>query len=342
MKLSFVMPVYNSEKYLSQCLDSILDQNTDDFEIVCLNDGSKDRSLEILNEYAERYPGKFNIISQENQGIGPARNNAFKAVKGKYTWFIDNDDGIQPNCLKDLFSQLDEFSPDIMNISHIYGYFEKNPFPSSLDSPLKARKISQEFAMYFYQDAPWSKIYSTDFLRKNGMHFPNIFGEDTSTTFDLYSKTKEICLIEKPLYAWFEHNESFSHAIFSRKHFETFPILLETLKKQSENAPENLRVFYENLMLRKAFHFLPSFKEAEIPSDLIETRDLCIKKSDEILKDFKENIYFEIYKADEKHYRELWLARKKKEQEIKTSYESTVSWKITKPVRALKKFLKKI
>lgn len=341
MKLSFIIPVYNAEKYIGRCLDSLLNQNESNYEIVCINDGSIDNSLSILNEYAEKFPGKINILSQYNQGIGPARNNAFKAVKGDYTWFIDNDDCIHPNCLKDIFSFIDEYSPDIINISHIHGYFEKMPFPETLCEKLEIRKISQDYAMYFYQDPPWSKIYSTKFLRKNGLSFPNVFGEDTCATFDLYSKTKNICEIQKPLYAWFERDESFSHAIFSKKHFETFPAMLEILKEQSRKAPEKLRVYYENLMQRKAFHFLTIFEEEEIPADLYEIREKCIMESNEILKDLPENIYFEIYKVEEKLYKDLWIARKNKEQEIKDSYENTISWKLTKPVRMLKKLLRR-
>lgn len=340
MKLSFIIPVYNAEKYLSRCLDSLLNQDENDYEIICLNDGSKDSSLSLLNDYSKKFPEKFNIISQENQGIGPARNNAFKAVKGEYTWFIDNDDCIHPNCLKEIFSLLNKYKPDILNISHIYDYFENNPFPEKLTESLDIKKISQPFAMYFYQDAPWSKIYNSEFLRKNKMEFKNVFGEDTCTTFDLYSKTKNIYLIEKPLYAWIERKTSFSHEIYTKKHMETFPTMIETLKIQSEKAPKELRTFYECLMQAKAFHFLNLFNSSELPDDLKKVRENCCNKTNELLKDLPENIYYEIKKRDEILYDQLWHARKRKEQEIKDSYENTISWKLTKPVRMVKKIIK--
>lgn len=341
MKLSFIIPVYNAEKYISRCLDSLLDQNEQDYEIICINDGSKDSSLSILNDYATRYPGKFNVLSQENQGIGPSRNTAFKTVRGEYTWFIDNDDCIQANCLKDIFEFLDSFSPDIINIKYICGFYETNPLAKNLQEKLEIKKISQNLAMSLYQDAPWSKIYKTEFLQKNNIQFPNIFGEDTGVTFDLYSKTKEIYSIKQPLYVWLERPASFSHAIFTKKHFETFPLLLSLLREQSKRAPKNLKVYYEALMLNKSLDFLPEFKKAEIPEELEESRQECIKKSEEILKDLPENIYHEIYEFHKMQFNNLLLAKKLKEQEIKRSYENTVSWKITKPVRAMKKIFKR-
>lgn len=335
MKLSFVIPVYNAENYIGRCLDSILDQDTDDFEIICINDGSKDNSLKVLEDYSKRYPGKFNIISQENQGIGPARNNAFKLVKGEYTWFIDNDDCIQQDCLGSVLEIIEKEKADITNIAHLTGYFTENPLKKTSELKLTVKKMSQTHAMYFYEDAPWSKIYKTDFLRRNDLYFPNIFGEDTSTTFNLYSKTKNIIKIEEPLYAWFERKESFSHAIFSKKHFETFPILLETLLEQSEKCVPELKPYYDFLILMKAEVHLPMFKNAELPDELSVLRDECISKSEKILSSLEENLFYKI------HLDELEKISKK-EEKIRSYYENSTSWKITKPVRKCVQAMKKL
>lgn len=335
MKLSFVIPVYNAAEYIGRCLDSLLAQDIDDFEIICINDGSKDNSMDILREYEKKYAGKFNIISQENQGIGPARNNAFKTVTGEYTWFIDNDDCIQPNCLKSVFKVIEKFDADITNVVHLKGYFTENPFKKNFDGTLTVKTMNQDCAMYFYEDAPWSKIYKTEFLRKNDLFFPNIFGEDTSITFNLYSKTNKIIKIEQPLYAWFERKESFSHAIFSKKHFETFPVLLDTLRKQSELCEPRLKVFYDYLILMKADVHLPVFRNAEVTGELSILRDECIRKSEKVLASLEQNVFYEI------HLKELETI-KAKENKVRTYYESSTSWKITKPVRNFVQTGKKI
>lgn len=338
MKFSFVIPVYNAEKYLSRCLDSVLKQDFQDFEIVCINDGSKDNSMALLNEYSEKYPGKFKILSQENQGIGPARNAAFKSVSGEYTWFLDNDDCIQPNCLLSLVECLDSNKSDILNIAHVRGFFTENPFSDSFNNELNFRKISQEHALYFYEDAPWSKIYKTDFLRQNNFFFPDIFGEDTSTTFDLYSKTKNIFETKQPLYAWFERNESFSHAVISRKHFETFPLLLKKLSEQSQKCPAELKVFYENLILRKADVYISYFTENEVSEDLQDLKESCIKKSEEILKEIPDNLYFEIYNAEKNTVK---IKCDERESRIRNMYERSLSWKVTRLLRFFTDIIRK-
>ena len=87
VKVSVVIPVYNVENYLEECLESIINQTLKDIEIICINDGSTDNSLNILNEYAKK-DNRISVISQENQGQAVARNNGMKYINGEYFWFI--------------------------------------------------------------------------------------------------------------------------------------------------------------------------------------------------------------------------------------------------------------
>ena len=90
-KVSVIVPVYNVEKYLKKCLDSLVNQTLKDIEIICVNDGSTDNSLQILQEYANTHPNIV-IVDQENQGVSLARNNGIKKAKGGYIGFVDPDD----------------------------------------------------------------------------------------------------------------------------------------------------------------------------------------------------------------------------------------------------------
>ena len=92
MKLSIIIPVYNVEKYLPKCLDSILNQSFKDFEIICINDGSSDNSLKILEEYKDK---RIIIINKENAGSGVARNAGLEIAKGEYIFFVDGDDWLE-------------------------------------------------------------------------------------------------------------------------------------------------------------------------------------------------------------------------------------------------------
>ena len=102
MFISFIVPVYNTEKYLYACLDSLLDQDLspDEYEIICINDGSTDNSLAVLKKYEAEYKNIF-VINQRNSGVCQARNAGLLKAKGEYIWFIDSDDVIEKHSLKD-------------------------------------------------------------------------------------------------------------------------------------------------------------------------------------------------------------------------------------------------
>ena len=104
-KISAILPVYNVEQYIKDSLDSIINQTMDDIEIICVNDGSLDNSLQVLEEYAQK-DARIKIISQENQGQGIARNNGLKIANGEYITFIDPDDWLMLICLKNCTNPL--------------------------------------------------------------------------------------------------------------------------------------------------------------------------------------------------------------------------------------------
>lgn len=102
--VSVVIPVYNTEKYLKQCLDSIIHQTFDDIEIIAINDGSTDNSLEILKSYSKKYSDKLKIIDSINQGAGKARNLGIDASSGEYIWFVDSDDWLYPSAIEKMYN----------------------------------------------------------------------------------------------------------------------------------------------------------------------------------------------------------------------------------------------
>ncbi len=114
ISLSVVVPVYNTSRWLAECLDSIRLQNAFDLEIICVDDGSTDRSPEILRDYAEKDP-RVRIITQENQGASVARNTGMDAAKGEYIWFFDSDDTINPAALEDVYQAvIDHGKPQVI------------------------------------------------------------------------------------------------------------------------------------------------------------------------------------------------------------------------------------
>ena len=112
-EISVIIPVYNVEKYLPQCLDSVCNQSFRDIEIICVNDGSSDKSSDILNDYAEK-DDRFKIINQSNQGLAAARNTGLTYAKGRYIYFIDSDDYIELDTLEKLYNNAISNNSDVV------------------------------------------------------------------------------------------------------------------------------------------------------------------------------------------------------------------------------------
>ncbi len=111
-KISIIVPVYNTDKYLAECLDSVLAQTFQDFEVICVNDGSPDNSQKILDEYAAR-DARIKVLFQKNAGVVAARNNAISESNGKYLFPLDSDDKIAPDCLEHLLKHLESGKCDV-------------------------------------------------------------------------------------------------------------------------------------------------------------------------------------------------------------------------------------
>ena len=113
-KVSVIIPVYNSEKYIARCLDSVIEQTYKNIEIIIINDGSKDKSKEILDEYEKKYPNIIRHIEQENKGVAKTRNYGIKIANGNYITFIDNDDYIDKDYIETFVNVLKENEYDIV------------------------------------------------------------------------------------------------------------------------------------------------------------------------------------------------------------------------------------
>ena len=116
-KVSVIIPVYNVEQYLSRCLDSVISQNFNDMEIICINDGSKDASLRILEEYAGK-DSRIVIIDKKNAGVSAARNDGIAAAKGEYLAFLDGDDFWEADCLAKIYQEAEHNHSDIVIFAH--------------------------------------------------------------------------------------------------------------------------------------------------------------------------------------------------------------------------------
>lgn len=189
IKVSVIVPVYNCEKYLRQCLDSLCAQTMTDFEIICVNDGSTDDSAEILAEYAAK-DGRFVIVNTENCGAGAARNAGLKIACGKYLLFVDSDDWFEPAMLSTAYREAERTNADItifrsMQYDNETGNLTPCTYSLRLDllpqfRPFSARDIEGGVFRNIMGWA-WDKLYKRSFVLANELEF-----QEQRTTNDMY------------------------------------------------------------------------------------------------------------------------------------------------------------
>jgi len=124
-KISVILPVYNGERYLRECLDSIIIQTLDDFELICVNDGSTDGTRDILSDYRKRDP-RIRILDQENSGYGRSMNRGIDEATGTYIAVVESDDCIQENMLFTLFTAVEESQAEVVKADYYEFIGEEN------------------------------------------------------------------------------------------------------------------------------------------------------------------------------------------------------------------------
>lgn len=229
-KISVIVPVYNVEKYLRECLDSIVSQTFKDIEIICVNDGSTDSSLEILNEY-EQKDGRIKVLSQNNSGASAARNKGIAASCSPYITFVDADDLVDISAFEKMLECLERNDAD-------YVYCRIERFDGRTGCPIKSIKTNAESHIKsdffnendmpdsFYpllSESACDKMYKKDFIIKNNLYFPEgLMYEDVPFFARLYLSAEKISFLDEFFYKYRQFHCSSITQSSGRKHFDIF------------------------------------------------------------------------------------------------------------------------
>ncbi len=195
MTFSIIVPVYNVEKYLAKCLDSILNQSFQDFEIIVVNDGSPDNSQAIIDEYAKNHPDKIKAFIKENGGLSDARNFGIQRAQGDYLLFVDSDDYISTELLYELKEEIDSSKPDMLRFSALIVY--ENGGTGEIMAAPQMRGVSGETAIDRLIDnkqcfePAWLYAYRRDFWLNNNFTFAKgRYHEDFGLIPEIVMKTE--------------------------------------------------------------------------------------------------------------------------------------------------------
>lgn len=249
VKISIIIPVYNVEKYLRQCLDSLIGQTLKDIEIVCVNDGSKDNSLEILREYKNK-DSRIVIIDQINQGVSVARNNALKIAKGEYIGFVDSDDWVDADFFEKLYYSAIKNDCDIAvggiawnftsgELDFIDLKFKKSKIFNKTPDKYKITRVAK--AAYI-----WNKIYKKELFEKLKLEFePGICYEDMMFSHIILHESEKLVTVPNTFYHYRANPLSLVHNDTPEKKLDFKNEILKTIDYVKKNKIKvNIAKYY--------------------------------------------------------------------------------------------------
>ena len=267
--LTVIIPVYNSEKYLHECIDSIIKQTLKNIEIICVNDGSKDTSLKIIEEYSTQDP-RIVIINKANGGLSSARNAGVKIATGEYIGFVDSDDWVDSDFYEKLFVIAKNNAADMAMANFVQFY----------DSGRESEKVSwigeiindiitdivvdvSDRKKIINTNSVCNKLFSKSFLLKNKfLFYEGLFWEDNPFTIMTVIKANKTCIIRDSFYHNRKHSQSITGMASSdRKSFDIF-LIMDKLKLffdfEMPNLSEEYPYYFQELIYKFYFVHLNS------------------------------------------------------------------------------------
>lgn len=237
--ITVAVAVYNIEKYVGKCIDSIISQKYRNLEIILVNDGSTDKSGLVCDEYAKK-DKRIAVIHQKNGGLSSARNAGIKAAKGEYIAFVDGDDYVDENYISALYDAITEKKADIAIAGHTIIYPNKSIEKKSSESLLLAPEDALREILYDrnIDISSWGKLYKRELFANISFPDGQLF-EDSATTYKLFIAAKQIVVIPESHYSYFIREGSITNAGFSKKKLD--------LLKSTKDMADDIVALYPDL-----------------------------------------------------------------------------------------------
>lgn len=309
IKVSVVVPIYNVEKYLPRCIDSLINQTLQEIEIILVNDGSPDNSQQIIDEYIKKFPTKVIGLLKANGGLSDARNFGLEYAKGEYISFIDSDDYVDKTFLEKMYNRAQETHSEIVvcgyygvdEIEGTYKWFQKG------NADIYNSNLSDNPTL-IHQNSPyaWNKIYHRSLFEKTKIRYPKGWiWEDIPTTYPLLACANKIAKVDQPLIYYILKREGSITATYSRKMLQLFQSL-ELLNNRFKEL-DSFEEFYDELLFINMRHIIFRFKE------FVKYRDYKMKFEfvkrgfahlNKYFPDWKNNSYYFTYYDVDKPFKQ--------------------------------------
>lgn len=290
IKVSVIIPVYNSEKYLEECIESLLGQTLKECEFIFVNDGSKDNSYNILKKY-EKLDRRIKIINQKNQGSSMARNSGLNIARGKYIGFIDSDDYIDKDMISILYNNIIKNEADISICDYYEVYSNEKKIERVNCDNVEVVMNNTEALNKIYEEKGWLYVVAWNKLYKKEL-FENIkfmegkIHEDEIIAHELLYNAKRIVYTNKKLYYYLQRKDSIMGESFNIKKLD----IIDALKYRADFF-HNKKI--KNLQYKAEYEYLKKF------FSLYYKAELCLKDYEVRLKSIKKGynkIFFRLIK----------------------------------------------
>lgn len=294
IKISFIIPVYNSDKYLNKCIDSILNQSYKNFEIILVDDGSSDLSPSICDYYQNNYKN-VKTIHKKNGGVASARNIGIKESSGDYLFFIDNDDWINSSELINSVKTIEDSKADLLiNRYYIVDNDKKCLGNGFINSRFIKNKKSEEVLKYFRKNrinimTPWAYVVKRSIVLENNIFFNSLQNGIDDSVFSprLFCNCKSFAIGEEPIYYWrqSDNSQGRSHKKrdFMEKNFSTINDFIFLAEKFRKTEREKYIYF---CMYKNMFSFFQFFNQYSV-EEKKKIKKFIIKNKKDIKKSVK-------------------------------------------------------
>ncbi|MEA5027112.1 MAG: glycosyltransferase [Erysipelotrichaceae bacterium] len=286
MKVSVIIPVYNVEKYLERCLDSLVRQTIDSYELIIINDGSTDQSLSICESYQNRYPQLISIYNKVNGGLSDARNYGLIYAKGDFLAFIDSDDWIDQNMLSVMYDKALENDADIAVCDMEYIY-DSGDVKFSSGGEFQVVIPNDIPEIMFINNSVCNKIYQRNLFEN--IRFPvGWWYEDLATIPQILLSAKRIVKIDSPFYKYFQRSGSIMHSA-NEKIFDIY-LCLERINEFIRKTDLRRRPALE-IQLRKMYILYGAELTTLRIRDFTNDRIHFLRKNMQLLESHYQNWY---------------------------------------------------
>ncbi len=256
--VSILVPVYNVESYLSQCLDSLINQTYNNLQIVLIDDGSKDNSWSIMQDYATK-DNRIEIYHQENAGVATTRNNLLEKIKGEYVLFVDSDDWIELDMVEFLINKVKETKSDVVTCGNV---INDTPVSSEYNHKILLRKEAIERFLYHieFRGSLWNKLVKTSLLHNCKFHCGISLGEDALFCWHFLQYADKVLFTDRQLYHYRMNNDSICHSSFGPKKLSAHIAWEQICDETTKWWPQYLQIaqarhcIEDVLLLRDAAH----------------------------------------------------------------------------------------